>query len=118
MFAFTLLIAAPAEAFHGSSHILPGRRHLPLGDGSGTLKVRLAEIDAPEVDHPYGTQERDTLCAMICGRVVDVEPRGTSYDCLVGLIRVRGASTPASRRSGQEPRGIILATVQTQLSMR
>ena len=81
---------SPGEAFHGSSNILPRRRHLPLGDGSGTLKFRLAEIDAPEIDHPYGTQGRDTLYAMICGRVVDVEPRRTSYDRLVGLIRVRG----------------------------
>ena len=96
VFAFTLLIAAPVEAFHGSSHILPRRRHLPLGDGSGTLKVRLAEIDAPEIDHPYGTQARDTLYAIICGRVVDVEPRGTSYDRLVGLIRVRGLDTSES----------------------
>ncbi len=30
---------------------------------------------------------------MICGRVVDVEPRGTSYNRVVGLIRVQGVDT-------------------------
>lgn len=52
------------------------------------VRVRLAEIDAPEIDQPYGTEARDVLCAMICGREVDVDPRGSSYDRVVGLIRV------------------------------
>ena len=55
--------------------------------------MRLAEIDAPEIDQPYGATARDVLCALICGREVDVEPRGTSYDRVIGLIRVNGADT-------------------------
>lgn len=57
------------------------------------VRVRLAEIDAPEIDQPYGTAARDVLCSLVCGRVVDVEPRGTSYDRIVGLIRVNGIDT-------------------------
>lgn len=30
---------------------------------------------------------------MVCGRDVEVEERGTSYDRIVGLIRVRGIDT-------------------------
>jgi endonuclease YncB( thermonuclease family) len=38
---------------------------------------------------------------MICGRVVDVEPRGTSYDGNVGLIRIQGVdSSEAVVRAG------------------
>ena len=45
------------------------------------------------MDQPYGTEARYVLCAMICGCHVDIEPRGTSYDRIVGLIRVHGIDT-------------------------
>lgn len=57
------------------------------------MKVRLAEIDAPEIDQPYGVEAQRIVCAMICGRDVEVEERGTSYDRIVGLIRVQGSDT-------------------------
>ena len=59
----------------------------------GVVKVRLAQVDAPEIDQPYGTQVRDVLCALICDRDVDIEPRGTSYDRVVGSIRLGGLDT-------------------------
>jgi micrococcal nuclease len=64
-----------------------------LETGQGVIKVRLAEIDASEIDQPYGTEARDVLCRRVCGRDVDIEPRGNSYDRVVGLIRVGGIDT-------------------------
>lgn len=57
------------------------------------VRIRLAEIDAPEIDQPYGTRARNVLCSMVCGHDVDVEPRGRSYDRVVGLIRAGGQDT-------------------------
>jgi endonuclease YncB( thermonuclease family) len=40
----------------------------------GDWEIRLAAIDAPERDQPYGQQSKKTLVDMIDGRVVRVEP--------------------------------------------
>ena len=85
--------AVPAAAFQARVASCHDGDTCRLETGEGVVKVRLAEIVAPEIDQPYGTQARDTLCAMICGRVVDVEPRGNSYDRIVGLIRINGLDT-------------------------
>lgn len=91
--AASLLIAAPANAFTARITSCHDGDRCRYEAGQGTLKVRLAEIDLPEIDQSYGLKARDTLCAIVCGRDVDIERRGTSYDRLVGLIRVRGLDT-------------------------
>ncbi len=40
-----------------------------------------------EIDQPYGTPERDVMCVMVCGKLVDIDLHGRRYDGLVGLIR-------------------------------
>lgn len=40
----------------------------------GNRKIRLAAIDAPECEQPYGQQARQRLIAMIHGRTVRIEP--------------------------------------------
>ncbi len=53
--------------------------------GQRTL-IRLAEIDSPDSDQPYGVEAQRVVCAIICGKYVEIDPRGTSYDRVVGLI--------------------------------
>ena len=93
LIAAFLLTASPAFAF--SARVL--RCHdgdtCTVDTGQGVLKIRLAEIDAPEIDQPYGIQAQRVICSMVCGRVVDIQPRGTSYDRVVGLIRINGIDT-------------------------
>jgi endonuclease YncB( thermonuclease family) len=52
---------------------------VPDGDSIfvGDWEIRLAAIDAPERDQPYGQQSKKTLVDMIDGRVVRVEPATT-----------------------------------------
>lgn len=85
--------AVPAAAFPARVQSCHDGDTCRVITGQGVIKVRLAEIDAPEIDQPYGTAARAVLCSMVCGRDVDVEPRGTSYDRIVGLIRINGLDT-------------------------
>lgn len=65
------------------------------------VRVRVAKIDAPEIEQPFGLEARDRLCTIIYGRYVDIEPQGTSYDRVVGLIWVGGINTSeATVRAG------------------
>ena len=91
--AVALIVAKPAFAFPARVASCHDGDTCRLVTGQGVMKIRLAEIDTPEIDQPYGTAARDILCAMICGRDVDIEPRGTSYDRVVGLIRIGGLDT-------------------------
>lgn len=91
-FVTALVLLLPLPAFAFPAHIARCRDGDTCTTDTG-VRVRLAEIDAPEIDQPYGTAACDVICDMGCGRDVEIEPRGTSYDCIVGLIRVGGVDT-------------------------
>ncbi len=78
--AALVLIAASAHAFEARVIRCHDGHTCTVDTGRGTLNIRLAEIDAPEIDQPYGAEAQLVICGKICGRVVDVEPRGISYD--------------------------------------
>ena len=52
---------------------------LVLASPNDGVRVRLAEIDAPEHDQPYGAAARDALVAMVSGRVLRMV--ATGHDC-------------------------------------
>lgn len=57
------------------------------------VRIRLAEIDASEIDQLYGAAAHNFLCSMACDQEVDIEPSETSYARVVGLIRGGGLDT-------------------------
>lgn len=87
------VVTCQAHAFSGYVQSCHDGDTCRLKTGQGVVKIRLAEIDAPEIDQPFGVEAQRIICAMICGRDVEVEERGTSYDRIVGLIRVQGIDT-------------------------
>jgi len=61
-----------------------------LAEGE-VIPVRLAEIDAPESDQPYGGEARQALFSLIFDQWVQVEPMTTdAYGRLVGQIYLEG----------------------------
>ncbi|MGB9128196.1 MAG: thermonuclease family protein [Thiobacillus sp.] len=61
------------------------------------VRVRLAQIDAPERRQAYGTRARQALSAMIFRRVVTVADAGAdSYGRQLGTIFVAGANINAA----------------------
>lgn len=69
------------------SMMLSGRAHVIDGDTIriGKIKVRLAGIDAPELDRPWGQKSKWEMVRICKGQDITVELTGdTSYDRLVG----------------------------------
>ncbi len=59
--------------------------------GNQKIKVRMANIDAPEKDQAYGSQARDSLLEMVGRRQVQVDSQAVDqYGRVVGLISVDG----------------------------
>jgi endonuclease YncB( thermonuclease family) len=59
--------------------------------GGQKLKVRLADIDAPEKDQPFGQQSRDSLLEMVGKKQVQIDSRAVDqYGRTVGLITLDG----------------------------
>jgi endonuclease YncB( thermonuclease family) len=70
-----------------ASKQLRGRAYIIDGDTIriGKTKVRLAGIDAPELDQPYGQKSKWAMVRICKGQSIRVELTGeTSYDRLVG----------------------------------
>jgi endonuclease YncB( thermonuclease family) len=66
---------------------LRGKAHIIDGDTIriGRTKVRLAGIDAPELDQPFGQKSKWTLVDICKGQVITARLNGeTSHDRLVG----------------------------------
>lgn len=58
----------------------------------GTNKVRLANVDAPELYQYGGRQSANALKNLIAGKQVTLNPVGRSYDRVVADVRVRRKS--------------------------
>ncbi len=61
-----------------------------LRDGQ-KIRIRLADIDAPEKDQPFGKQSRDSLLEMVGRKQVQIDSRAVDqYGRTVGFISVDG----------------------------
>ena len=70
-----------------SSRRLRGKAWVIDGDTIvvSKIKIRLAGIDAPELDQPWGRKSKWKMVELCKGQVIDVQLTGeTSYDRLVG----------------------------------
>ncbi|MCK0126254.1 thermonuclease family protein [Gelidibacter sp. F2691] len=70
-----------------TSHKLRGKAWVIDGDTIvvSKTKVRLAGIDAPELDQPWGQKSKWEMVKICKGKTIDVELTGeTTYDRLVG----------------------------------
>ena len=55
------------------------------------IKVRLANVDAPEEDQPFGKESRDSMLQMVGKKQVQIESLATDqYGRTIGLIMVDG----------------------------
>jgi endonuclease YncB( thermonuclease family) len=61
--------------------------------GGALVRVRLLGADAPEASQPFGHQASDSVRALLQGRLVQVQRRGTDlYGRTLGAVRVPVAS--------------------------
>ena len=55
------------------------------------IKIRLANIDAPEKDQPFGKQSRDSLLELVGKKQIQIDSRAVDqYGRTVGFISVDG----------------------------
>ena len=96
-FAFTLVLFFSFAV--GANEILEGRvvgvhdgdTVTLLISGSHQIKVRLAQIDAPELDQAFGQQSKHSLSAMVFNKTIKVEKETTDkYGRTVGTLLVDG----------------------------
>lgn len=66
--------------------------------GGQKIKVRLANIDAPEKDQAYGSESRASLLGMVGRRVIQVDSQAVDqYGRIVGLLSVDGRNVNAEQ---------------------
>lgn len=59
--------------------------------GGKPVKLRLAEVDAPEKAQPYGTASQESLAELVMGKQVRVESRAVDdYGRIVALVHLDG----------------------------
>ena len=74
------------EPFSGYAHVIDGDTIKIRG-----MKIRLAGINAPELDRPYGVKSKYEMVKIVKGKTVYVVPDGTtSYDRIVATCYVDG----------------------------
>ncbi len=93
--AFVLVFALPAAARRERARVFEAPV-IAVSDGDTfvvhhagrNLRVRLAEVDAPELKQPYGRQARAFTARMVLDKVVRIEPRTIDdYDRVVARVR-------------------------------
>jgi len=61
--------------------------------GVETMKVRLAEVDAPEKAQPFGNRSKEHLARVCFNRVAEVRPQATDrYGRIVAQVTCEGAN--------------------------
>lgn len=88
--AIALLAARPATALELEGRVIAVNDGdtFVLRSGGRTVRVRLAEVDAPELHQPYGYQAREFTAQRVLDRSVRVTVITTDqYDRSVGHVR-------------------------------
>ena len=94
---FLLLLFASLSSFAESFNakviaVLDGDTAV-MKSGGFTAKIRLADIDAPEKDQPYGNESRESLLALIGNKEVQVASRAIDkYGRTVASVSINGLS--------------------------
>lgn len=94
LLAACVLSAVPASASAQSStgrvvRIADGDTFTLLVGGRQQVRVRLAQIDAPESRQPFGRAARQMLAGMVFGRTVTIRRTDTDqYGRTVAMVRV------------------------------
>ena len=64
---------------------------ITVRSGDQNIKIRLAEIDAPERGQPWGTKSRQELAGLVAGKTVSITPQGQDrYDRIIAKVEVNG----------------------------
>lgn len=86
------LSAAQAKSFSGKViSIADGDTLTVLNENKHQVKIRLAEIDAPESGQPFGTKSKQSLSELCFGKQAEVIPRATDrYKPTVARIKRAG----------------------------
>jgi endonuclease YncB( thermonuclease family) len=86
-----LALGAQAETFSARVIVvMDGDTVMVLREGE-KIRIRLADIDAPEKDQPFGKQSRDSLLEMVGKKQVQIDSRAVDqYGRTVGFISVEG----------------------------
>jgi endonuclease YncB( thermonuclease family) len=91
--AFTLLIsAASADTYKGHVvGITDGDTITVLRDDRTQVKVRLDQIDTPEIGQPFGQAAKKALSRLVFGKVVDIDANGLDkYGRTIGTVILDG----------------------------
>ncbi|MFA5825539.1 MAG: thermonuclease family protein [Gallionellaceae bacterium] len=85
--------AAPAAEFDAKViAVMDGDTIMVLHDGA-KVKIRMANIDAPEKDQAFGMQSRQSLLDMLQKKLVHINSQAVDqYGRVVGLVSVDGRS--------------------------
>lgn len=99
---FLILALTPAIAFAGTCKVIDvsdGDTFTCFTDDNEQIKVRLAEIDAPEMNQPYGDRSKQSLYNLISSEMVRLDVQDTDrYGRTVARVkRVDGVDVNAEQ---------------------
>ena len=86
-----LFNTALAEEFYAKIIVVIDGDTVVIRRASGLLKIRLAEIDAPEKGQPFGEESKQSLSNMVLRKQVKVESRAADkYGRMVATLHAGG----------------------------
>ena len=93
------LSAAQAATFSGKVvGIADGDTLTVLNENKQQVKIRLAEIDAPESKQPFGARSKQSLSELCFGKRAEVTPRATDrYKRTVARVKCAGVDANAEQ---------------------
>ncbi len=86
-----IALNAQAETFNAKVIAVMDGDTIMVLRGNQKIKVRMANIDAPEKDQAFGKQSRDSLLEMVGKKTVQIDSQAVDqYGRIVGQIKVDG----------------------------